>query len=48
MMSGMISACQSIRFDSYGNMFELDGIPDSDGRYSSAMPGMRLIQWERQ
>jgi hypothetical protein len=48
LMSGLSSACRSIRFDSYGNMYELDGIPGADRQYTADMPGMRLVEWERQ
>ena len=46
-MSGLNSACRSARFDSYGNIYELYGIPGPDRQYGSAMTGMRLIQWQR-
>jgi hypothetical protein len=46
-LSGLASACAAIRFDSEGNLYELDGIPDADNHYSAKMPGMRLIRWER-
>jgi hypothetical protein len=47
-LDGLSSACASIRFDPDGNMFELDGIPDKAGQYGADMPGMRLIEWQRQ
>src|SRR5262249_10089991 len=46
-LTGLASACASIRFDSMGNLFELDGIPDQEGNYSAAMTGMRFIRWQR-
>lgn len=48
LLQGLASACQSIRFDAAGNLYELDGIPDEAGQYTAKMPGMRLIEWERQ
>jgi len=47
LLKGLSSACASIRFDSSGNIYELDGIPNDNGKYTSDMPGMRLIYWER-
>ena len=47
-LTGLASACASIRFDAAGNLYELDGIPDAAGHYTAQMPGMRLIEWERQ
>src|SRR5262249_40861512 len=41
-LEGLSSACASIRFDSDGSIYELDGIPDQEGHYTAAMPGMRL------
>ncbi len=46
-LEGLPAACAAVRFDSAGNIYELDGIPDSDHKYSPSMPGMRLILWER-
>ena len=46
-LKGLDAACEAIRFDTYGNLYMLDGIPDPDGQYSGAMPGMRLVRWER-
>ena len=46
-LEGLAAACAAVRFDPAGNIYELDGIPDKDNRYSEAMPGMRLILWER-
>jgi hypothetical protein len=46
-LEGLPAACAAVRFDSTGNIYELDGIPDSDQKYSASMPGMRLILWER-
>jgi len=46
-LTGLAAACAAIRFDSAGNIFELDGIPDKANQYTSTMPGMRLIFWER-
>jgi len=46
-LKGLSSACESIRFDSEGNLYELDGIPDKNDHYSAEMPGMRLLLWER-
>ncbi len=46
-LTGLSSACASIRFDSEGNIYELDGIPDQTDHYTYDMPGMRLIRWER-
>jgi hypothetical protein len=47
-LKGLSAACAAVRFDSAGNIYELDGIPDRDGHYSASMPGMRLVEWERQ
>jgi hypothetical protein len=47
-LTGLTSACAAIRFDPFGNIYEFDGIPDPSGRYNAAMPGMRVIEWERQ
>jgi hypothetical protein len=47
-LKGLDSACAAIRFDAYGNIYELDGIPDAAGQYNSKMPGMRVVVWERQ
>lgn len=63
-LSGLSSSCATLRFDSHGNLYQLDGIPDrtpgdlqagaakgdprtdpEDLRYSSAMPGMRIVRW---
>jgi hypothetical protein len=46
-LEGLAAACAAVRFDSAGNIYELDGIPDKDRQYSPSMPGMRLIFWER-
>lgn len=46
-LSGLPSACESIRFDSEGNIYQLDGIPDQAGHYNAEMVGMRVIRWER-
>jgi len=46
-LEGLAAACAAVRFDSAGNIYELDGIPDKDHQYSASMPGMRLIFWER-
>ena len=46
-LKGMVSACSSIRFDSDGSIYELDGIPDEAGDYTSEMTGMRVVEWER-
>jgi hypothetical protein len=46
-LTGLSSACASIRFDSAGNLYELDGIPDPQGAYTASMPGLRFIRWER-
>ena len=37
----------AVRFDSAGNIYDLDGIPDQARQYTPAMPGMRLLVWER-
>ncbi len=47
LLKGLSSACASIRFDAEGDIYELDGIPDENGRYTASMPGMRLMFWER-
>ena len=46
-LTGLKSACTSIGFDSDGNIYQLDGIPDANAQYSPQMTGMRLILWER-
>ena len=46
-LTGLASAASAIRFDADGNIYELDGIPDQGGRYSSDMPGLRLIRGTR-
>jgi hypothetical protein len=46
-LKGLASSCESIRFDSEGNIYQLDGIPDDKGQYDGQMKGMRLILWER-
>jgi len=46
-LTGLKTACASVRFDSDGNIYELDGIPDQAGQYTAEMPGMRLLLWER-
>jgi hypothetical protein len=46
-LEGLAAACAAVRFDSAGNIYELDGIPDKDRQYSPSMLGMRLIFWER-
>jgi len=46
-LTGLPSACASVRFDEDGNIYELDGIPDKDGQYTAEMPGMHVIVWER-
>ena len=46
-LEGLAAACAAVRFDSMGNIYELDGIPDKDHQYGPSMPGMRLILWER-
>jgi hypothetical protein len=46
-LPGLPSACQSIRFDAEGNIYQLDGIPDMAQRYTPEMTGMRLLRWER-
>ncbi len=46
-LEGLPAACASVRFDSAGNIYELDGVPDENGRYTPAMKGMRLIFWKR-
>ncbi len=46
-LSGLPTACAALRFDSEGNIYELDGIPNSQGQYTEEMPGMRLLRWER-
>ena len=33
-LEGLTAACASVRFDSAGNIYELDGIPDQDHQYS--------------
>ncbi len=47
MLEGLAGALESIRFDSDGNLYVLDGIPDPKGHYTAEMPGMRLLVWER-
>jgi hypothetical protein len=47
-LTGLATACASVRFDADGTIYELDGIPDQAGRYTADMPGMRLLVWERQ
>jgi hypothetical protein len=47
-LAGLAAACASVRYDASGNIYELDGIPDDQGHYTAAMPGMRLVVWERQ
>ena len=46
-LEGLSAACAAVRFDSAGNIYELDGIPDQARQYTPAMPGMRLLVWER-
>jgi hypothetical protein len=46
-LTGLPTACASVRFDADGNIYELDGIPDQAGQYTAEMPGMRLLLWER-
>jgi hypothetical protein len=46
-LKGLGSSCASIRFDTLGNLYQLDGIPNSVDQYTSDMPGMRLMQWAR-
>ena len=46
-LSGLPTACASVRFDAEGNIYELDGIPDKVGQYTAEMPGMRVLLWER-
>ena len=46
-LEGLAAACAAVRFDPAGNIYELDGIPDKDQKYSESMPGMRLLLWER-
>jgi hypothetical protein len=45
-LTGLATACASVRFDAEGNIYELDGIPDPAGQYTAEMPGMRLLRWE--
>ena len=47
LLRGLPSACQAVRFDADGDIYELDGIPDKNGQYTAEMPGMRLMVWER-
>ena len=47
-LTGLASVCSAIRFDSQGNIYELDGIPDASHHYTPDMPGMRVLLWERQ
>jgi hypothetical protein len=46
-LPGLKSACSSIGFDSDGNIYQLDGIPDATAQYTPKMTGMRLLLWER-
>ena len=46
-LTGLSSACASIRFDSQGHLYQLDGIP-APADDPVKMPGMRLIRWQRQ
>lgn len=46
-LTGLPSACASLRFDAEGNIYELDGIPDDQGQYSEQMTGMRILRWQR-
>jgi len=46
-LTGLASVCSAIRFDSDGNIYELDGIPDAANHYTPDMPGMRVLVWER-
>jgi hypothetical protein len=41
-LGGLPSSCDALRFDSEGNLYQLDGIPGEN-----SIPGMRLIRWER-
>ena len=47
MLTGLRSACESIRFDPEGNIYQLDGIPDASHQYTPQMTGMRLLKWAR-
>jgi hypothetical protein len=47
-LPGLPSACEAIRFDAAGTIYELDGIPDASQHYTPQMTGMRLLRWERQ
>jgi hypothetical protein len=47
LLRGLPSACQAVRFDADGDIYELDGIPDKNGQHTAEMPGMRLMVWER-
>jgi hypothetical protein len=44
---GLASSCSSLRFDSEGNLYQLDGIPNDKGEYTPEMSGVRLILWRR-
>jgi len=47
LLTGLPSSLKTIRFTPAGDICQLDGIPDRDGAYTSDMPGMRIVCWQR-